>query len=79
LFTSSTEEYSALRADLQELKDRPGILKFVLDTLIDLDVIADEPPAQKERSDIERVDNPPSTPEAEKGGGIKEEYRPASG
>jgi hypothetical protein len=52
----------------------------MLDTLIDLDVISEDPPAQKERSDIELVDIPPSGTETEKleGGGREEERRPAS-
>jgi hypothetical protein len=36
---SIIEKYSALPADLQSLKDNPGLLAFILDTLIDVDVV----------------------------------------
>ncbi|RXW22826.1 hypothetical protein EST38_g3006 [Candolleomyces aberdarensis] len=65
LFRSSTEQYRDLRADIQSLKESPGLMKFVLDTLIDLDVIAEEPPMQRKYDDIERVEGPLTGPETE--------------
>ncbi|KAJ2931006.1 hypothetical protein H1R20_g6082, partial [Candolleomyces eurysporus] len=41
---STVEKYRGLRSDLQSLKDNPGLLALILDTLIDLDVVAEEHP-----------------------------------
>ncbi|KAJ2931024.1 hypothetical protein H1R20_g6098, partial [Candolleomyces eurysporus] len=41
---STIEKYTSLRSDLQSLKDNPGLLAFVLDTLVDLDVVIEEHP-----------------------------------
>ncbi|RXW14617.1 hypothetical protein EST38_g11240 [Candolleomyces aberdarensis] len=65
VFRSSEDHYGALRSDLQLLKDNPGLLKFMLDTLIDLDVIAEEPPTLKKGGDIEQVGGPLAGPEGE--------------
>jgi hypothetical protein len=45
LSTSTNEKYRALRSDLQSLKENPGLLSFVFDALIDLDIIAEEHPS----------------------------------
>jgi hypothetical protein len=39
---STTEKYRNLASDLQSLKDNPGLMKFILDTLIDLDLLSEE-------------------------------------
>ncbi|KAJ2931019.1 hypothetical protein H1R20_g6097, partial [Candolleomyces eurysporus] len=44
LSTSTNEKYGALRSDLQSLKENPGLLTFIFDTLIDLDIVAEEHP-----------------------------------
>ncbi|RXW15444.1 hypothetical protein EST38_g10419 [Candolleomyces aberdarensis] len=44
LITSTNENYGALRSDLQSLKDNPGLLTFIFDTLIDVDIVAEENP-----------------------------------
>ena len=41
LCASTNEKYSALQSDLAALKDNPGLLALILDTLIDLDVITE--------------------------------------
>jgi hypothetical protein len=43
LYTESGVEYEALREDLKSFKNTGGLWKFVLDTLVDLDVIAERP------------------------------------
>jgi hypothetical protein len=45
LSTSTNEKYRALRSDLQSLKENPGLLSFVFDALIDLDIVAEEHPS----------------------------------
>lgn len=45
LSTSTNEKYRSLRSDLQSLKESPGLLSFVFDALIDLDIVAEEPPS----------------------------------
>ncbi|KAJ2913764.1 hypothetical protein MD484_g6653, partial [Candolleomyces efflorescens] len=57
LATSTNEKYHALRSDLQSLKDNPGLLSFVFDALIDLDVVAEEHPSW-EKSMKARVHDP---------------------
>ena len=42
LSISANEKYSALRSDLAALKDNPGLLALILDTLIDLDIITED-------------------------------------
>ncbi|KAJ2913310.1 hypothetical protein MD484_g7113, partial [Candolleomyces efflorescens] len=39
LFASTNQKYTALQTDLAVLKDNPGLLALILDTLIDLDII----------------------------------------
>jgi hypothetical protein len=39
---STTEKYRNLASDLRSLKDNPGLMKFILDNLIDLDLLSEE-------------------------------------
>ena len=40
--SSANEKYTALRSDIAALKDNPGLLALILDTLIDLDLLTEE-------------------------------------
>ncbi|RXW14965.1 hypothetical protein EST38_g10892 [Candolleomyces aberdarensis] len=56
---STIEKYKGLRSDLQSLKDNLGLLVLMLDTLVDLDVVAEEHPhrmSPKQRRNVKLRD-----------------------
>jgi hypothetical protein len=79
----SNARYPALFDDLRSLKENPGLWKYVLDTLVDLDVIVEGVPKARKSGDIERVGSLAQSEEGDTGvggeGTMQENLRPASG